>query len=192
MNTTITSENRQTVTSAKTSIKQIPALVKSTLFDKLVNSAFTNSSAEPSILNFGAGKYPELTADFLREKFPGVTVSSYDPYNLDKKTNEASMDNVYDLVVCANVLNVIHSDAALYAAVVNMASHTCVYGRIVIGVYEGDKSGVGKLTQNGESYQRNLPVSAYLPIIRDALTYQSFGVFYVEKCGRYVVLTRKA
>lgn len=182
----------QTVTSAKTSIKQIPALAKSALFAKLVDRAFTNSGAEPSILNYGAGKYPRLTADYLTEKFPGVTVHAFDPYNIPASVNAESMDAAYDLVFAANVLNVIHSDPALYAAVVNMASHTRIYGRIIIGVYEGDKTGRGKLTMNGDSYQRNLPVADYLPLIREALTYQSFGVFYVEKVGKYIVLTRKA
>lgn len=184
--------NTQTITSAKTSIKQIPAVVKSTLFDKLVNSAFVNSGVNPSILNYGCGKYPELSEAYLLDKFPSVEVSNYDPYNQPQDVNKASMDKVYDLTVAANVLNVINSDAALYAAIVNMASHTRIYGRIIISVYEGDKTGVGKLTMHGDSFQRNLPTEGYMSLIRDALSYQSFGVFYVERCGKYIVLTRKA
>lgn len=185
-------KNFQTVTSAATSIRQIPALVKSDLFAKLVNSAFVNSGVEPSIMNFGAGKYPEMTAQYLTDRFPGVDVHAYDPYNLPDAVNADALKKTgYDIVFSANVLNVINSDDALTEAIVKMAAYVRIYGRIVIGVYEGDKSGVGRMS-GADTYQRNLRTAEYLPLIRNVLKMQGFGFFYVEKCGKYIVLTRKA
>jgi len=62
----------------------------------------------------------------------------------------------YSILICANVLNVIQSDVSLHETVKQMSQVSCP---VIISVYEGNRSGDGKVTTKG--YQRNLPAREY-------------------------------
>ena len=93
----------QEVSSAGTSIKQIPAL-------------FTNKNVVfgDTNIDIGGGRY-DLATNYLAER--GTTNLLFDPYNQSKEVNKATLDylmegNKADTVTCANVLNVMDERCA--------------------------------------------------------------------------------
>jgi hypothetical protein len=134
----------QTITSAKTSIKQVPAIFKK------VNFSGIN-------LDLGGGKYDEVQAYFDRE---GIKCQNlvYDPFNRSEEHNQAVLNTVKNAnvmtVTISNVLNVI-KDKEHRLEVLRMAKEANpVY--CLITVYEGDRSGDGKETTKGYQLNRNL------------------------------------
>ena len=133
-----------------TSLRQVPAQVKIADWDKHKNHM---------VLNYGAGKYPELTALYLKSQ--GVKwVESYDPYNPSISTKP---EGEFDVVLCSNVLNVIARDGDLEDVVADIASKLHEDGTAYIQIYTGDRSGKAGETTRG--YQRNSLLAHYLPII---------------------------
>lgn len=148
----------QKYTSANTSInsRRLPRLFS------LARDRF-----RPGTLNLdvGGGKFDNVT-DFLA----GLDVINlvYDPYNRPQEHNEAVLAMIghagADTVTCANVLNVIDDDGALDALLADCARWTGQDGIALFYVYEGDRSGTGRPTK-ADCYQRNEPLSAYVPRI---------------------------
>jgi hypothetical protein len=70
--------------------------------------------------------------------------------------------NYYDCIICSNVLNVI-SDISIVFDIVRKIFNKVTLRKqaIFVTVYEGDKSGVGKITKK-DCYQRNQVLSDYL------------------------------
>lgn len=146
----------QTITSKETSIKQVPALHKSRYVAEIGRNA--------SVLDYGAGKYPELAENYLRKNVEIANYTPYDPYNLPGRLIPENAK--YDITLCANVLNVIRESDAIKGVIRNAIFHTRKGGTAMFTVYEGDRSGKGKITAKG--YQRNEPTQNYMTRILEA------------------------
>ena len=182
----MTENNAQTATSARTSLKQIPAVIRSAPFREACASLSEMGVSARAILNYGAGKYPELTADFVRENY-GLEVFSCDKYNLPDSVNADALScNGYDIAIISNVLNVIDSDASAAYVVRDALNHVNPCGVAFVTVYEGDGTGEGKYTMRGESYQRNAKTAEYIPLIKAWLG----DAWNVTRRGKVIVISK--
>lgn len=134
---------QQTYTSAGTSQKQLPALHK-----------YLDRFTFHTLLDYGCGKY-DVFKRYVESL--GKTYFGYDKYNQPEHVNDQALSCKPDLITCANVLNVIDNDDTLNEIIAHIAS----YGvPAIFSVYEGDRSGVGKVTKK-DCYQRNQRASFY-------------------------------
>ena len=141
----------QKITSAKTSIKQIPALFK----DKNVVFGKTN-------IDIGGGRF-DLATNYLAEK--GTKNYVFDPYNRSEAENTATLAFLQsgkraDTATCANVLNVIAEEGARANVILETAKAIKADGTAYFMVYEGDSSGVGRETSSG--WQNNRKTADYV------------------------------
>jgi hypothetical protein len=115
------------------------------------------------VLDFGGGKYSEAQ-EYINSL--GGVCEVYDPYNRTYKENIDVLNQKYDLMMCNNVLNVL-TDDVLPCVVRDMQkiAEMCGVIKIVVTVYERDRSGVGCYTGK-DSYQRNEKTSAYIDKLR--------------------------
>ena len=140
----------QEISSAATSIKQIPAL-------------FNNPNVEfgKTNVDIGGGRF-DLATNFLKEK--GVTNYIFDPFNRGEESNTATLDFVKnggaDTVTCANVPNVIAEPEARANVILEAAKAIKKDGKAYFMVYEGDGSGEGKKTSAG--WQNNRKTADYV------------------------------
>jgi hypothetical protein len=138
--------------SAHTARSQVPAM-------------FRRINFEPGRLNLDMGSGPyNKGADYLEEQ--GVINYSYDPYNLDRETNQSSLAIVQsaggaDTVTVANTLNVIKNKQDRAALIEQAAGFLSPGGVAFFQVYEGDKSGKGRKT-GPDSWQSNKPAAGYM------------------------------
>lgn len=161
----VMTKNFQTVTSAGTSLNQVPRLFKSAVFHLLAES-----NLYYGVFDIGAGRY-DKTFDYILSRFDGIQYMPYDPYNRPYIENEASehlaeavLEYEWSLIVtCSNVLNVLDSDAAIEKVCRQAAYYASNGGIALFTVYEGDGTGKGKYTSKG--YQRNQGASFYIPFI---------------------------
>lgn len=154
----------QTYTSAKTAINgkqgKLPQI-------------FKKISIPPGsvVLDYGGG---DAKADKIAQKYLddfGALELLYDPYNQDESHNRNVVDSCKyqggaDIAICSNVLNVIKESDVRKNVLEHIKELTKPNGTVYIMVYEGDGSGVGKPTQNNESYQNNKKTIDYLEEIR--------------------------
>lgn len=145
----------QAISSAKTSLRQVPALFK----DKNVQFGDVN-------IDIGGGKY-DLATEFLAEK--GTQNLVFDPYNRGETTNRATLDFLRDgsradTATNANVLNVIAEAPARANVILEMAKAIKPDGKAYFMVYEGDGSGVGRETSAG--WQNNRKTADYMDEIK--------------------------
>ena len=133
-----------------TSLKQVPAQVK------IIN---WEGHKKDMVLDYGAGKYPNLVQEHLKSQ--GVSwVESFDPYNPDISDFK---DGLFEVVICSNVLNVIKDDVMLHDTVSDIAKHLYWEGTAYIQIYFGDKSGEAGETTRG--YQRNAVMKHYMKFL---------------------------
>lgn len=145
----------QAISSAKTSLRQVPALFK----DKNVQFGDVN-------IDIGGGKY-DLATEFLAER--GTQNLVFDPYNRGEATNRATLDFLRDgsradTATNANVLNVIAEAPARANVILEMAKAIKPDGKAYFMVYEGDGSGVGRETSAG--WQNNRKTADYMDEIK--------------------------
>jgi N12 class adenine-specific DNA methylase len=145
----------QAITSAKTSIKQIPALFK----HPDVEFGKTN-------IDIGGGRF-DLATNYLAER--GTKNFVFDPYNRSEESNRATLDfllngNKADTATCANVLNVIAEERARANVILEVAKSIKTDGRAYFMVYEGNGTGVGAETSSG--YQNNRKTADYVQEIQ--------------------------
>lgn len=140
------------VTSANTSLNQVPALHK-WFIKNHVGGLLT-------ILDYGCGKY-DKGMNYLKNR--GHTVLGYDPYNRPHWANKIALfvDEQYDVGLCANVLNVIEHDEDLLEVLEHMRKFCTVS---YFSVYEGSRDGIGRPTKKG--YQRNAKAKDYVNILK--------------------------
>lgn len=139
------------------------------------------------IFDYGCGKY-NTNRDFATQC--GYCWFGYDPYNRTKKENTENINHVRerrdapDIVMLNNVLNVIDNVNSINGILSDIyynyaGDNTDIY----ITIYEGDKSGVGKVTTKG--YQRNEKLIKYREYISEW-----FDVIFVKgnilKCRKVV------
>ncbi len=153
---------KQEFTSKKTSINttKLPAIYSKLDLEKLRGK---------KIFDYGAGK-PE-TCQIIRNELWKYRIEhiSYDKYNLPKEVNRRNLASALtaDVFVCSNVLNVIKEDDIIQDIIetiaykslknVNRIEHKPFF----FTIYDGDKSGVGKQSQD-DCWQRNQKLQSYL------------------------------
>jgi len=147
-------ELEQAYDSAGTSLNQIPALFKKLLEDnKFTGNNFDN----------GGGKF-DTASEWLQSHGYGNFV--YDKYNRDEEHNKSVLDRGdYETSTIANVLNVIKEDEVILDVLRRSKEEAPI---TYISVYEGDKSGVGRMTKNTDGtkcWQRNMRLKDYVPLI---------------------------
>lgn len=119
-------------------------------------------------LDYGGGKY-EAGTKFLAEH--RITNYVYDPNNRTPEHNAAVLGKApYPTVTMLNVLNVIHGKTDRVAAIRHAHSLMLRHpdAMMIIGVYEGNKSGYGTVTK-AKTFQRNRRVRDYIPEIEEAI-----------------------
>lgn len=158
----------QTITSAGTSLNQVPALHKSATLNMCVATAKAEHKNFAFIVDYGAGRY-NAGEIFLTNRH-NIPVFSYDPYNRPTEENTLTLEIMETgscpIVICANVLNVIDDDEEITWILANIRrAIRNVRGVALFTVYEGNRSGIGTPTKAG--YQRNAKTSEYIPILQD-------------------------
>lgn len=161
----------QSISSWKTSIKQVPALFRNP------NVKFGETN-----IDIGGGRF-DLASDFLREN--GTKNMLFDPYNRSEEVNKATLDylrdgNRADTATCANVLNVIKEADARANVILETAKSIKQDGTAYFMVYEGDGSGTGKETSSG--WQNNKKTADYVSEIE-----QYFNI--VDRKGKLITAT---
>ena len=140
---------------------------------------------DTSILDIGCGKY-EVNKEYA--DINGFAWFGIDPYNRTPEYNNASLKALYnwcdapDIIMLNNVLNVIAEDNVLMDVLNQVCNYAGDNTDIYITIYEGDKSGVGKITTKG--YQRNEKLIKYTDYISEW-----FDI--VRKVGSNIVKCRK-
>ena len=167
----------QTITSAKTSINQLPAILK--LINKTVKNPDLFWARVDTVLDFGGGKYDQLT-DTLGEI--GVRNLVYDPFNRSEEHNALVVQMVKarraDVGILSNVLNVVREPNARKDILEDLANGVEKGGRIYITIHEGDKTSKGRKTRCG--WQSNRPAKNYMREIRRVFP-NSFGTRWGSK-----------
>jgi hypothetical protein len=141
-------------TSAATSINssKVPALFKLIKWEKGMRN-----------VDIGAGKFD--TATVYLAGFEATNIP-FDPYNLPKEHNErVVMDmavNPADTATLSNVLNIIKEKGKRIKALERAKRWAKI---TYIKVYEGDKSGVGKVTSKG--WQENRKYDDYISEVQE-------------------------
>jgi len=160
----------QTITSADTSLNQVPAVAKMVEWE-----------AGTRNLDYGCGKFGKFTG-YLCKK--GVENLRYDPYNLtdleNETTSEKIKNNPVDTATCSNVLNVIYGVLYRNIAISTIRNSLKEGGIAYFTVYEGDRSGIGKETTKG--YQNNNKTQDYVKEIADI-----FGKENVIRKGKLII-----
>lgn len=155
----------QAITSADTSLKQIPAILR--LIDKNAENAARFWGRHNVVLDYGGGRYDELTKA-LKER--GVVNLIYDPYNRSDEHNDlvrgilTTPFRAADIALCSNVLNVVREPEARREILRDIKLMTKDDGIVFFTVYEGDKSSRGRRTAKG--WQANRPTKNYVREIR--------------------------
>lgn len=112
------------------------------------------------VLDYGCGKYDSCKEVVEAQE---AVYLPYDPYNRDEETNNASLEYAktkgVSYIVCANVLNVIKEEEVIQNIIETIASLCQKNTQVIISIYEGDKSGIGKPTTKG--YQRHQRIYSY-------------------------------
>lgn len=162
----------QAISSAKTSIMQIPALFK----HKAVKFGDVN-------IDIGGGRF-DLATNYLASI--GTTNLVFDPFNRPETTNASTLDYLRsgkraDTATCANVLNVIAEEEARKNVILEVAKAIKPDGVAYFMVYEGNGTGIGKETSAG--YQNNRKTADYVQEIS-----QWFD--RVQRSGKLITATK--
>lgn len=148
----------QTYTSASTSINRtkLPAVYKKAHF------------LSKNILDYGCGQYTKHIEEHVKSL--NKIYLPYDPYNQSideaistrEKLDLLLANNCPVDVVCSNVLNVIDDEEEIQRianVIMDIIMRTGGFGFVT--VYDGNKTGVGRVTGK-DQYQRNEPLKSYL------------------------------
>jgi hypothetical protein len=155
---------RQRFTSAKTDLKQIPAIFKILMKNLERPAIFFAMTKE--ILDYGGGAGDKLTDKLAELKVRNLVL---DPFNRSEDHNKLVRQVLKirpaDHAICSNVLNVIKEPKIRMAALEEIARLTSPGGLVFFTVYEGDKSSRGRKTK-GDCWQANRPLKSYVREIR--------------------------
>lgn len=133
---------KQKYSSANTSINKLGRLYKAVKGENL-----------GKVLDFGAGKFL-IGTEYLKEH--GYDVASYEP-----SLGDTLPKGKFDTILISNVLNVIKEDEIIIYILNTCKNLLNEGGKIMITVYEGDKTGEGKQSK-ADCYQRNEKTKQYL------------------------------
>lgn len=172
------SPNKMNPASAKTSLNQIPALVKTLMRNTTLFPPPRFS--QPVIFDFGAGKKGKLDAFFF-EKMIGYL--PYDPFNRSNGENFDSLMEIgkADFVICCNVLNVLE-DEALESTIAKLHKLTMntKKGKCFLSVYHKPNLPINR--QVNGYFQRNQPLDWYIPRLLKYFGYVDKGA-KILGCG---------
>lgn len=159
----------QELSSANTSINsnKVPAI-----FKKIKWKMGTKN------LDWGGGKYDTATI-YLKELNCSNTI--YDPYNRsEEENNKALKETNYDSVTISNVLNVIKEKENRINIVREALKYIKEKGKVYISIYEGDKSGVGRISKK-DCYQCNKKTREYLLELSEFNPVLKNNIIIIEK-----------
>ena len=155
----------QTYTSANTSINstKLPAVYSKIDYKKAWEEG------NHIIADYGCGKF-DNAKDFVEGM--GFKWLGYDKFNRSYAENikfvDYLLDRAADIMVCSNVLNVIDNEEEIARIARIIRNFSLCY---FVTVYEGDKSGNGRVTNN-DCYQRNERVKEYLKYFPNSVVYK--------------------
>ena len=151
----------QKYTSAATSInkEKLPAV-----FTKLTKEEkFAPGSRN---IDIGGGKFDNASEHLAKQDVENLV---FDPYNRSADHNRMVLESVRgkpaDTATVSNVLNVIPDEANQIKTLETAYKSLKDDGEVFITVYEGNKSGVGKVT-GSDQFQQNKKLSGYLDTVR--------------------------
>ena len=139
------------------------------------------------VLDYGGGDYESwLLAQSYLNEFNAIELI-YDPYNQTEFHNKnvircCESQGGADIAICSNVLNVIKELEIRIDILKHIKELIKPNGTVYITVYEGDGNGIGKVTQNNESYQNNRKTKDYLEEIKSVFS-------NVTRCGKIISAT---
>lgn len=157
MNTVI--NTTQTISSAATSINTLNGTYKYIVGKYPLGT---------SILDVGCGKY-NTNKHFANDN--GFAWFGIDPYNRTQEYNAISLTALSDycgapdIIMLNNVLNVIAESNVMMDVLHQVYDYADKNTDVYVTIYEGDKSGVGKVTSKG--YQRNEKLNKYTDLISE-------------------------
>jgi len=155
---------KQKYTSAKTDLRQVPAVFK-LLMDSLEHpERFLARTDE--ILDYGGGAGDKLTGRWADH---GVRNLVLDPYNRTEAHNALVRQLLTvkpaDHAICSNVLNVIKEPAVRMEVLREIAALTSPEGVVFFTVYEGNRTSRGKRSKV-DCWQNNRPLKSYCKEIK--------------------------
>lgn len=140
------------------------------------------------VFDYGCGRCSDLVKKHAYDN-GAVEYRRYDKYwNIGRKPSIAEY-RIYDLVICANVLNVIENPIERYEVLKDLSSliSGAKGATVAIQIYEGDKSGIGRETSKG--YQLNRKRADYYNEIREHFPVRDFKIR--EKRNYFIITWRK-
>lgn len=154
------------VTSKNTSINKdrVPAI-----YSKLAKQGVYGTH----MFDVGCGKWTKHIASFAKENAMCTYWHGFDPYNQSKKHNakvieiafEELFNNNPNVLISSNVLNVIKVGRRDYLQ--SIFRRMKDIDELYITVYEGDKSGIGRMTSK-DCWQENRKLKTYLEEVKEA------------------------
>lgn len=153
----------QTITSAKTSLKQVPAIFR--LINEVMKRPEVFWAYNDDVLDVGGGKY-----DLLTDKLAEIGARNHvlDPFNRSEEHNQGVVRLLSarpaDIALCSNVLNVIREPSARDDVHRTIKRLTKPDGMVFFTVYEGNRSSRGRRTSKG--WQANRPTKNYARELR--------------------------
>jgi len=170
----------QAITSAATSLNQLPAVFK--LINKGLRWPECYWAKVTDVLDYGGGRFEQLT-----EALAQIRVRNwvYDPFNRNQQHNDFVRRMLEtapaDIAVCSNVLNVIREKAVRREILEDIKRLTSEFGRCYFTVYEGDRSSRGRRTTHG--WQANRPTKNYVRELKKAFP-------HVQHWGKLLICER--
>jgi hypothetical protein len=155
---------KQKFTSAKTDLKQVPAIFK-LLMDNLERPELF-FVRNPECLDYGGGAGEKLTSKFAKI---GVRNFVLDPFNRSEEHNALvrrllTVDKA-SFAICSNVLNVIKEPAVRMKVLQEIAKLTDPDGTVFFTVYDGNKTSRGCRTKD-DCWQANRRLKSYIREIK--------------------------
>lgn len=128
---------------------------------------------EKSVIDIGGGKY---NTAIEKAKEYNTNVSIYDKFNRTEEHNKKVLSDMYDIAIISNVLNVIKEKEERQKVLILAKEKADI---VLITVYEGNGSGIGKQT-SADSWQENRKTVDYIPEITDIFD-------KVERYGKLII-----
>jgi hypothetical protein len=168
----------QTITSAATSLNQIPGVFK------LIGKTFRNPAGFwcriNDVLDYGGGKYDTFT-EFLAEH--SIRNWVFDPFNRSEDHNKLVRKMLTtrraDMAILANVLNVVKEPQIRREILEDVKRLTQPGAPVFITCHEGNRTSRGRKTTKG--WQCNRPTKNYLREVR-----QVFPRSFVSHGGKMI------
>lgn len=167
---------QQKYTSRNTSVNstKLPAIYGRINWHKVRTEWYKthNLLSTPYVVDIGCGRYTANIKNYLSQY--GIGYLGHDPY----WGSDEGWDKVVPaLIICSNVLNVIEEDDNIDSLIETIQGYNRPY---YITVYEGNGSGIGKVTKK-DCYQRNAKAASYCKgnqiVYKNTITEPDYKVF---------------